>query len=430
MSSRAFIGLAVVLAACSEPARDVADAQLPPDGPHCGNGVFEYDLGERCDEGTLNGTSQSLCTKQCEQASSEGWLLHAVPLDLAARRYARVEFFGETKWGVAYTAYDDAGVHVLRNIGLNQPLEPIPLKVEAAPVALGAIGVGQDTLPLWVEAATDGLHLYMADLPEGSPATIHEVPYPFPDGAKPQLFVTRLRSTAMLVDQSTVPPYDLLVALFIARTPTDITTKTLRVAAPGRARSVALEHTAWDGATDKLVQQVVQFFEDTSTFVAFSNVTPDLSCPCDFDLYESGRGNWPFKVVGGWGWHEGAGSIQPPVPTNSHPPPLVTLTDTGDLYIWQFVDGISGESFVTPFGHMPTGTRVVGTFTAPIAGVWGVEPDGKLLLLNDADPLDLRSGSLMPQEFPGIEPWTELNAGDSGFERAFVADGTLWTDYF
>ena len=403
---------------------------MPPDGPHCGNGVFEYDLGETCDEGAANGTSQSLCTKQCEQASSGEWLIRGVPLDLPAKRYVRVGFWGQSNWGVAYTAFDDAGVHVLRNIGLNQPLDPIPLKVQAAPVALGALGVGSSTLPLWVEHASDGLHLYMADLPSGAPATINEVPYPFPDGTKPQLFVSEFRFTAMLVDQSAEPPHDLLVAMFMARTPTDITTKTLRVPAPGRVRSLALEHTAWDRAADKIVQQVVQFFEDTSTFVAFSNITPNVPCVCDFDLYESGRGNWPYTVVGGTGWYEGGSTPLPPVPANSHPPPFVTMTDTGDLYIWQFVEGTSGESFIAPFGHMPTGTGIISALAGSIPGVWGIEPNGKLLLLNDADTVDLRSGSLMPREFAGITPWTELHVGDSGFDRAFVANGMLWMDTY
>jgi hypothetical protein len=422
----------VLLVGCGVPSRERADAQPPPDGPHCGNGVLEEDppgLGEECDDGALNGTSQSRCTKQCVPPNTNFWgqaPLRAVPLDHPAKRAVRVELSGETGWGVAFTNYDDTGVHVIRNYGFNHPLEYVTLRVQGPTVALGAISAGgfaSHLLPLWAEEAGDGFHLYLADVPAGAAPTIHELPYPFVDGTHPQIFASRTRAAVLTLDQSSVPPYDLLAALIMVCAPGDVTTKTLRVPAPGRVRTVAVESTEWDDVASEFVEQVVQFFDDTSTFVAFANHVPPVSCEVDFQLYESGRGNWPFKVVAATSWVQG----HDPIVTNTHPPPIATMTDTGDVYVWQFVQGVSGEALVAPFGRMPPGTRVIGTAVGGTTGVWGLLPSGRFHLLVSGDRTDIHAGALMPMELEGIPVPTEaFPYGDSGWEPGVVADGRLW----
>jgi hypothetical protein len=195
------------------------------------------------------------------------------------------------------------------------------------------------------------------------------------------------------------------------------------VPAPGRVRTVAVESTEWDDVASEFVEQVVQFFDDTSTFVAFANHVPPVSCEVDFQLYESGRGNWPFKVVAATSWVQG----HDPIVTNTHPPPIATMTDTGDVYVWQFVQGVSGEALVAPFGRMPPGTRVIGTAVGGTTGVWGLLPSGRFHLLVSGDRTDIHAGALMPMELEGIPVPTEaFPYGDSGWEPGVVADGRLW----
>ena len=338
--------------------------------PRCGDGIVDYFdpvLLEICDEGPLNGTPQGLCTKECDPGIAHPWNLDGVPLDMAnAKRLLGMRFYGSPLGGIAFTAFDDQGVHVVRELLVGHTPTYVTLKVASAPIAFGRVDVGDlaSFVPIWVEASGGTLHMYYANVPLDGPPEIHEVPYPFPDGTRPQLIASRGRATALLIDQSSEPPYDLLSALILIRGPDDIHTITARVPAPGVVRGVALETTEQDlHGNEPFIEQVVQFFDDTHTFVALEDREPPNPWNTDYQLYEAGRGDWPFRVVGGASWQEAGeypGDTNDPE-INSRPTPLMVLTDTGDLYAWKFNHGISGETSVTPFGHVMPGSRNVGS---------------------------------------------------------------------
>jgi hypothetical protein len=443
---RVVVALALlVLENCSSTNEASSDAAVGDSAKAiCGNGSLDFpsntpQVWEECDDGALNGTTDSLCTKQCTSGAVDPWTVLHASLGYPSTRNVQVYMHGQFPVGLAFTGFDDTGVHVIPAMrpeyfnGVVPPL--ITLKVDSRPVALGVIDPmdAGAVLPIWIESASSApqLRMYYADVFHGAPE-IHEIVYPFPDGTRPSLVVSRDRVSVMLLDQSSVAPYDLLVALILVRSPTDVVTSTLRIPSPGLVRGVAVESTENDGiANVQSVEQVVQFFDDTLTFVAIENRVPTPTDPWSlngsYQLYESGRGRWPFHVVSGTTWFEGGFSLGVGDPKYTHPMSLATLTDTGDIYLWQFSSGLDGESFLAPFGHVAVGTRVMGMADAPWddrAGLWALEPDGHVVVLKDADGLDLRSGALKPQRFPAGAAWI-MSAGvdDSGRKGGFSADG-------
>jgi hypothetical protein len=364
-------------------------------------------------------------------------------------RSVRVSFVDNAHWGegLAFTNYDATGVHVIWDLpftpyfmGIAPPIDD--LRVQSAPVALGAVEVGGlanggGIAPIWIEATGSGVpKMYIAIPATSGPPETHEIPYPFSDGTAPSLVVSTEMYSVMVIDQSSVPPNDLLVASVILRSPTDVVTTTLRLPAPGHVRGPPV--TA-NGSTDNVtpdVRQVVQFFDDTHTFVVIEERQPHgdpLANSASYQLSEAVRGAWPFRVVDGVDWQEGCNDsgmfINPP--EYRFPLPLALLTDTGDIYVWQFTGGVEGESGLVPFGHVAPGTRWIWRGGG---GVWAsleaVEPDGQMVVLNDSDCQDLRSAALRAQRFPAVAPWatsTEVVGVSSfGFRGGLITDGAIW----
>jgi hypothetical protein len=295
-------------------------------------------------------------------------------------------------------------------------------------------------LPVWVEQKQPGdptPRMYYAELASDLTATVHEIPYPFPDGTRPNLLVPWDWTTLLVVDQSSAPPYDLLAAVLIVNSPTDRTWVTLRVPAPGRVRGAAIESLLPEDyePPNTWTHRVVQFFEDTHAFVALDDVgKQDPTDLTPHQLFESARGSWPFHVVDGDHWVEGCdnhGGFNDIPAALRHPYPLVVLTDTGDIYTWQFSDGPGPESFLAPFAHVAPGSSALRTSGDTYNNHLHVlEPDGTMVRLEDADCQDLRSGAMQPLRITATDPWTTAIHVDGNWPNLEFGFGSIVDQYF
>ena len=423
---KCFIGLLAVIS-CSQPGRSGGARE---GGPNllCGNGIVEPDNEETCDLGALNGAPGGTCSRQCSEWPGGSVVAMEPHLPLGESPTRAVTVLPTWGHGIAFTSFDRSGIHVAPNIRygefvpadqLGNPPQQIELRVAADPVALGNVFVRDDNelLPIWIEQAPGDpiAHMYFAELAADYTASVHEIPYPFPDGTKPELVVSDWRRSVMIVDQSGTPPYDLLVAVLAVRSASDWTTTTLRVAAPGRTRGAAVEATADEDPANPsiMTQRVVQFFDDTHAFIALEDLEPvDGSFGSSpYQLYESARGSWPFRVVGGDIWVEGCddhGAYPTQLPASlTHPYPLAVLTDSGDIFMWQFDHSPDGENLPSPFAHVPAGAGALHTWDDNYSVLVHVlAPDGIMYELKDADCQDLQSGALAPLLVTATTPWS------------------------
>ncbi len=396
---------------------------------------------EMCDDGARNGTVESLCNKYCVDTDIErGRTYSHTYIGFTPKAAAAVKF-GWGRGGFAFTAFDDRGLviapdireHDFRPLADATPvvsMTTVSLPTRSTPVAIGTVLLNETVgVPIWVERPLGGdtaPRMYYASVDAALQSTVHELPYPFPDGTQPTLHTSyHDRHGVLLVDQSRTPPYDLLVAMIVVRSPTDVTTSTLRVPAPGRVRGAAVETTTIEDPSVVYIQRLVQFFEDTGTFVAIVDRPPPGVPAAEartYEVKELARGSWPSRVVSGTQWPEGcdehgreaAGYTPSRYPEFSSPVPLALLTDTGDIYTWRFVEGLEGEQFVTPFGHVAAGSRVLRTYDVFLSALsW--EPDGTFVWLADSDCRDLKSTAMKAQRYAGVGPWATMNAVITSF---------------
>jgi len=430
---------ALLLLACSPAPRTHPDA-APDAGPYCGDGIVKTIRGDRpemCDDGPRNGAPDSYCTVYCRygryQDSSHGYV-HSY-LGVPAVAAASVNF-GWGRGGYAFTAYDETGLVIAPDLVASTDFQPLadttPIvrirtmhipPVRTAPVALGNLSLDPFIgVPIWAERPQPGEapRLYYAMVNPDLQPTVHELPYPFPDGSHPQIYTPYggRPSAVVIVDQSANPPHHLLAAVVDVRSPTQVTTTTLRVPAPGRVRSHVISTSHQEEAGGPPVHRLVQFFDDSDTFVALVNV-PTPGDPMEqtgqYQLSEFARGRWPTRITASTTWptcSEYGLSIQEQYHGDPaitfHPPPVMVVTDTGDAYKVQFGEELAGEFLLAPFGQVAPGTRVIGYDAFP--SLMGWEPDGSFVILPDGDCRDLRSTALQRQRFQHLPPWATMRA--------------------
>ena len=162
-----------------------------------------------------------------------------------------------------------------------------------------------------------------------------------------------------------------LVPIWIEAPPSDpdqVMVKTLRLPAPGRLRGAVVQSLSGDRVTGVAnVQQVVQFFEDA----------------------------------------------------------LETVTDAGDVYVWQFSQGLQGEDLIAPFGHVAPGALPLAVGLNHPTGFWGLDPDGEQVFIADSSCDDLESQGLRPQRGTATQPWTHA----TGPAYDWMAVGTELLDF-
>jgi hypothetical protein len=172
--------------------------------PRCGDGVVQDP--EVCDDGDLNGTSQSFCTIVCGSDELNTpyevgrWLL-PVPAKWAESNGV----------ATAFTNYDNEGLWVINDftgavstVGTGQLLPAVKLFVHAAPTsaAFGVDGI------FWIEQPYGGIgpKMYTTAVPVYNVPVVREIPYPFPQGEGGQIF------GATIFDRGIAAPHTLLSA--------------------------------------------------------------------------------------------------------------------------------------------------------------------------------------------------------------------------
>ncbi len=253
-------------------------------------------------------------------------------------------------------------------------------------------------------------HLYFAEVPSN---TIHELPYPFPDGTGGHMVNTEGVSSAIVDISATT--HEVLVALITASSVEDVSMTVARFPTLGQVLGTSVAGwDEYDQVTHAPTLSMLQFFADTREFAMIGfdrlNPTDDVSTP-QYQIIEQSTGSWPLNVVDGDMWIEGPPSsadlhLNPALSELTHPLPFVVLTDTGEIYTWQFDHSSGTEAIVTPFASVAAGTSMIAVegYGNPGALLWAFEPDGMLVNLNDANPYDVSSTSLAPhskQQFDG-----------------------------
>ena len=393
---------------------------------------------EQCDDGPLNGTSASLCTVQCLGGHWAIGPVSGIPLDSPPRMIQT--FVINDHNSIAYTSNDDDAVHVtIGGLDVFPAPEPttIKLKVHSPPTSIGLLdgfNIPQQW-PVWVERAIPGVGgpwMFYATFDATGAPTIHEISYPFPDGVGGDLSTFDSAINPVLVDQSTDASHDLLVAVLIAVDEDTVVVAPQRLMAPGVHRGVLVGNPGQpdDYAPLSNRYSFVQFFDDNSTFETFYVTEPGTDVrPADFVITTSATGSWPYPVVDG--------VLLPKIWNNdfsmAHPFTTAVMTDTGDIYTWQFDHSPSGEFPPTLFGHVAPGSRLVhgGGDDDPDA-VIAYQPDGTEIVLADGDLEHIPSTALQAQTSQLSGPWTTAVAkwapfyGYQELEFLFASDSTLY----
>jgi hypothetical protein len=215
-----------------------------------------------------------------------------------------------------------------------------------------------------------------------------------------------------LIDQS-LATHDLRIAVVYVAGPASVNSITFSVAAPGVSLGTTMSATFSDAVQNDpslvTTTQIVQFFDDTKTFVsvAIDAQIDALMYLTSYSFREVGRGNWPYNTISGTGWIEQcmSGAMSPAL---THPLPFAVLTDTGDIYLWQFDAGVDGETIPPELGHVEPGSQTIQSlsFNATALGVYVVQPSGNLVELADSNCMMLGSSSLQPQLYNFGNPVT------------------------
>jgi len=403
------LAFAIATIGCGPAPRDGVDAPSD-DWSLCGNGRVDEPLpdhiAEQCDEGARNGTAEARCTKQCRKAfgAPPGPPPFHVDLGPPIAGFATLP----TSQGYAFATYshDDGSVRVWQADPGTAP-NPRLLQVAAPVVGLNRLDLFRG--PAWIEhAAGTSPHLYVADYTTSDPPTIRELPYPFPEGVRPEFVGVGGQPNAfgmLIVDQS--PAGELLIAMVIPRSPTDVVAFPLRVPAPPGTRgiTVATVHGDVDDPNSSLSRRLVVFFDDPGSFVSinvrFTADSDPLATLGTVELAEVARGSWPSHVVAGDAYIpaclDSMGTLHPVLRE------LAVLTDAGDIFLWPFEHGLGpGETFPAPFAHVSAGARALQAYYYNMVRV--LQPDGSLLVFTDGDPCDRASHALAPSSIQFTAP--------------------------
>lgn len=418
--------LAVLLLACGPPPRAQSDgggdAGVGPDAavnteyntenpPQCGNGVLdEY---EYCDDGPLNGTSSSHCTKQCASPVVLAFSVNCEPIPAPLATFVNGGDF------IAAIAIGLPGIQTFPSSEQGLSTGNIAFESHgsgtATSITMGEFAhfTSNNLLPIWVERDAAGAqHLYWLDRRTGDSV---EIPYPFPQGSGGVLTGNRTFVPALLdIDPAT---HELLIAIIAPVRESDVRLHVYKLPAPGAslgavAAALASPDLANDTITTPTDHRFLVFASENNNWVQVDVRQYEYDTYAEnneYDVTLESRGTWPTHVIAALGWLEGAAETRVATPLTvalSHPSPFAIETTDGSIYTWQFAADPVGETFLTPLGHVPPGSVLewaggtAGVGKYPIEGLLSLAPDGSMTAMWDGDPTAVNSPGLAIQALP------------------------------
>ena len=408
----------VLAVACAPPPRETPDAAPDAQEPFCGDGIYEPARDEQCDDGDRNGTGLSHCTKQCRERLDALGIPGAWYVDFGFP-IAKLDHLGIDPGSFhryAATNFDYRGIVVARGIqaGTTPPTpELVSLRVAHDPISMGRLRTTASLThrwPAWIERGPEGpTKLYYAEVYATGAPTIHEVPYPFPDGIQPELVSRTWYNAGLLIaDRAGDGTDDLLIAYVVVRPPDDVRVYRGRFAAPGGSRGLAYD-TGWYYASEQKghIRQLVQFYDESATYVTVDVIgeDSDMFATRGIAFTERGRGTWPRRVIAADMFSKGCSSDLGGVdPAFRDPTPLAVVSDKGEIFVAPF-DGANyggGESFLTPFAVVEGAQSVMGESDALVT--WA--PSGDVITFYDGDCARADSVGLAPVSRRVMPPWT------------------------
>jgi hypothetical protein len=360
------------------------------EAPVCGNEVVESSdsIVEECDDGELNGTTESVCSTECTLRVHFGFEeRRRVELPFAPRRLVYLDLAND--W-LIITGYDEQGIVLMPPGGV-----PQTLRVHASPTAFAVGHYDADTTLdlLWIERGTigtDGPWMLMATIQGDAAATIQELPYPIPGGQG---------GTFLLDDAAANPPvltdlvggrqvWVVLDEPLAGGSPVDLGPST---ATP--AFGVQLDHML---GTDILTPRGVQFLDGPTEVTAASyrfETQPSLVLEYS--------GSWPDTPV--WA-DDGAFRAGHTLPDE-----VAVMGSDGVVRVWDFVSP-PGETEDLYFGRFPVGTQ-------QFRRVPSTEPYGLVAVLSDGHlgyiANDGNGKGLPPVTFPLGTPCVVCAVGEA-----------------
>jgi len=392
-----------------------ARSEAPDASDLCGNGVREEHseggTSEQCDEGVLNGTPDSHCTKQCHAP------LGVVPpasgsVDLGASITRAFDVRGHEQRFVTLSE-EDGTIRLWRESTVPNIVE---LKVAEPAVSLGAFG----NMPIWIENAQDGSHhFYLAELGDTADSPIiHELSYPLSDGLEPRLVSAYSPEYGPLVIDHNATG-DLLVTALIVRSPTDVMMFSSRFPAPAGTPGTTVDTGFYrDHIRERWRRELVVFFDHPGSFVKIDVIVPSYPNPTppEIAFAEASRGSWPTQVVTGDRFEKLCGDG---TPSQWAPRPIAVLNDRGEIFTSQFERGLSdGEAFQEPFARVAPGTQALNSVDD---GVVVIEPDGTGVYLTDGDCRDTDSNAISPSRGPYTQPAARMRLNNRDSNDNWIA---------
>jgi hypothetical protein len=231
--------------------------------PRCGDGVVQDP--EVCDDGDLNGTTETYCNTVCGSDELLPWF-----------EAGRWQLPVAAKWmkfnGLAFAVsnFDNDGIWVVNEIAAT--LERLPhgalipstkLIVHSAPIS---VEFGVDGI-FWIEKpyGGNGPKMYTAKLPiVGGAPEIRELLYPFPNGEGGQIV------WPAIFDRTAAAPHNILSAFMVQNAAGDVVGYREQFDAgpsPGEQQLVAIPSRDNFYGTQPIVSRLVRFFAGPTSYV-------------------------------------------------------------------------------------------------------------------------------------------------------------------
>lgn len=397
-----FVGSLALVAACAPAGRE-------GDGPpRCGDGILQlgqtYELDvppllvtEQCDDGDLNGTTESQCSLQCQDMTLQVDVSRQLQLPMPARKLMAMSTCLGADWLFA-SSFDDRGIAVISA----ENEQSFVLKAHGPPsdFTIGAISDHNacSTDLVWIERAiptVGGPWLLWARIGEEPAPIIHELPFPIP-GAVDAVFQREHPIGLPLIMTAASGGRLFLARLYYpadAGGHVDVTDVGAASTAPSLAARIEFDHgQVNDGFTRNAV---FDSSDPPHVVVAKYDVAQEGTPFADYD------GTWPRRVIsaenGEW------------VPGFEARGQLAMLAADGTVDIWDFLSD-AGEITSTTYGVLPPQTQQLAVFSSdlsyqcvePWCAVLGVATDGSITVLQN----NAEGHALAPQRFDIGPPCT------------------------
>lgn len=193
-------------------------------------------------------------------------------------------------------------------------------------------------------------HLYAADV-RTTPPTTFELPYPFPDGVNPTFVEPNdVQHDITIVDENSAG--ELLVAVLVPEVLSpNVTTYTLRMAAPHGHRGLVADSPGLDTFMSRIngIRNLVVFYDDPASFVAVDirYHYPDPGRDAhSISMSEHARRSLPVRVAAATFFAKACPGHGVWDPIWTDPVPIMTVSDDGALELWSF-----DEEVIDPTGR-------------------------------------------------------------------------------